>query len=217
MQREYGEISLLNLTRRQNNYIFTKLQEIVEQHDALISVCGKMSRALTVIVVLHFISAAIVICDYCMMMFSTQIPEWFIYFLYACGVVTEAYIFGYAGSALIYSSNGMKDAAYNFEWYKRDERNRKTILFIMQRAQRKVCIEVPFSRSSLEAFIAVRKRYLNVLTIQYPFPDNKRDYLIRNISEELHMKRTFNGQRFLELKHFNYFSLVTEAYTSWNS
>jgi len=121
----------------------------------LINLCEKMSRALTVIVVLHFISAAIVICACCMMMFRTQIPEWFIYFLYACGVVAEAYIFAYAGSALIYSSTGLKDAAYNFEWYKCDTRNRKMILFIMHRAQRRVCIEVPFFQASLEAFIAV--------------------------------------------------------------
>jgi len=156
MQREFGEISNdLNLTRRQNALIFKKLQEIVEQHDKLINLCEKMSNALTVIVICHFVSAAVVLCACCMMMVRTQIPEWFIYFLYAVGAVTEAYIFGYGGSALIYSSNGMKDAAYNFEWYKCDTRNRKTILFIMQRAQRKVCIEVPFFQASLEAFVAV--------------------------------------------------------------
>lgn len=60
---------------------------------------------------------------------------------------------------LIDASTNVKDAAYDFHWYKCDTRVRKVVLMIIIHAQQKVNVKVPFFEVSLETFAWVCSRY----------------------------------------------------------
>ena len=53
------------------------------------------------------------------------------------------------------ASTGITLSAYDFPWYKCDERVCKTIQMIMIRGQKKTAVDVPFFEASLETFSVV--------------------------------------------------------------
>jgi len=141
------------LTPQQNKEVQEKLRDFVKQHNALIELCDLMSQSFSLIIVFHLVSSAVLISTCCLLLFLTEEVEFMQYFFGTLSLVAEAFVFAYAGHTIISSSSALQDAAYNFDWYKCDTRNRKMILMIMIRAQKKICMKAPlYFEASLKSF-----------------------------------------------------------------
>jgi len=146
---------MLKLNDEQNKIVHEKLMEIVKQHDSLLDISELMSQSFTWIVLCHFILAAIQICACSLMLFLTDGIEWLQFFLASVSFLFEGFVFAYAGQAIINSSTGLQDAAYGFQWYTCDTKNRRMILLIMTRAQKKISLQSPFFEVSMESYLKV--------------------------------------------------------------
>jgi len=146
------------LNDEQNNVVHEKLKDIVKQQDVLISFCELMSQSFTWVVLCHFVSSAFLICSSILLLFYLEATEWMQFFLAAISFLTEAFIFAYAGAAIINSNSGLQEAAYNFQWYMCDARNRRMIMLIIGRSQKKICMKAPFFEVSMESFVTVRMK-----------------------------------------------------------
>jgi len=146
----------LKFNEEQNNRVYEKLKEFVKQHAALIDLCDLMTQSFTWIILCFFVSSAVLICSCCLLLFLTEGLEWMQYFVGTLCFLGEAFAFTYAGNSIINSSTELSEAAYNVDWYKCDVRNRRMILMIMTRAQKKICMKAPFFEASLESFVVVR-------------------------------------------------------------
>jgi len=146
----------LKLNDEQNKIVHEKLKDIVKQHGALIELCDLIAQSFSWIITFHFISAALQICPGVLLLFLVDGVEWLEFFVATLAMLVEAFTFAYAGQAIINSSSRLQRAAYNFEWYKCDAKNRKMILLIMTGAQKKICMKASFFEVSLESFVTVR-------------------------------------------------------------
>lgn len=81
-----------------------------------------------------------------------------IFIFYLGAYVQQIFNYSISGNMLINSSTNIKNAAYDFQWYKCDARVRKVILMIITFAQQKVDVKVPFFEVSLETFAWVCRR-----------------------------------------------------------
>jgi len=151
-----SESSSSMLSEEQNKNVQEKLIEIVKQHEILMELCEIITQSFTWIIAIHFVSSALKICSGILLLFLIDGIEWLQYFLATLAFSVEAFIFAYAGQTIINSSTGLQNAAHNFEWYKCDAKNRKMILLIMTRSQKKIYMKAPFFKVSLESFVTVR-------------------------------------------------------------
>lgn len=81
--------------------------------------------------------------------------EKLIFVNYIIASTTQVLVYSLGGNFLEDASTSVRDAAYDFQWYKCDKRIRKLIQLMMLRAQRKTAVDVPFFEASLETFGAV--------------------------------------------------------------
>jgi len=178
----------LKLSEEQNKEVQEKLMEIVKQHEALIKLCELMTQSFSWIILFHFISSAIQISACILLLFFIDGIEWLQFLIAILCFLIEAFIFAYAGQAIINSSTGLQHAAYNFEWYKCDARNRKMILLIMIRSQKKICMKAPFFEVSLESFLKVRYETMcNYIYDKVSPSDCASCVFLHHILKELHV------------------------------
>lgn len=71
---------------------------------------------------------------------------------YVIASTTQVFVYSYGGSMLEDASTNIAFNAYNFQWFKCDEKIRKLILLIITRAQKKTGVDVPFIPASVETF-----------------------------------------------------------------
>lgn len=71
---------------------------------------------------------------------------------YVIASTTQVFVYSYGGSMLEDASSNIAFEAYNFHWFKCDEKIRKVILMIITRAQKKTGVDVPFIPATIETF-----------------------------------------------------------------
>lgn len=135
--------------------LHAKLKVIVRDHRKAIDMCRAMSKSLWINVLIHYISAALVTCVCCLMILLAEGAEKLIFVNYIIASTTQVLVYSLGGNFLEDASISVRDAAYDFQWYKCDKRIRKLIQLMMLRAQRKTAVDVPFFEASLETFGAV--------------------------------------------------------------
>lgn len=124
-------------------------------HAKAIDVCNKMSKCLAPNVLLHFFTSAVITCICCLMILLAEGAAKIIFVNYIIASTTQVFVYSISGNMLEDASTGICFTAYNFPWYKCDERIRKTIQMIIIRSQKKTAIKVPFFEASLETFSVV--------------------------------------------------------------
>lgn len=132
-----------------------KLKAIIQEHDRVIEVCHKMSRCLSPNILIHYFTSAVITCICCLMIMLAEGAAKIIFVNYIIASTTQVFVYSISGNMLEDASTGISFAAYDFPWYKCDERVRKTILMIIIRGQKKTAIYVPFFEASLETFSLV--------------------------------------------------------------
>ncbi|XP_070065025.1 odorant receptor 22c [Drosophila virilis] len=148
-----------------NAAIRTRLVSIIDRHNTIIDLSTDLTRQFTVIVLMHFLSAAFVLCSTILdIMLNTSSFSGLTYICYTIAALTQLFLYCYGGNHVSESSLAVADTLYDVAWYKCDARTRKMILMILRRSQRAKTIAVPFFTPSLPAFSSVRRDYLGKYT-----------------------------------------------------
>ncbi|XP_073821566.1 odorant receptor 22c [Musca autumnalis] len=150
-------------TEEQNHRIRQKLYAIVKRHNTIIDLCADFTRTFTVIILLHFMSAAVVVCSSLLdLMLNSKSLGLFIYIFYNIAALAQLVVYCIGGTYVTESSAAVADALYNVEWYKCDVKTRKIILMILHRSQKAITISVPFFTPSLPAFSSLRFMFVGM-------------------------------------------------------
>ena len=142
----------MKFSREQNDRLLDKLTEIVDMHNEAVHCCNILSKALWKNILMHFVCSSLIICICSFMILKSDGFDRLIFIFYLCGYVLQIFSYSISGNMLINASTNIKDAAYDFHWYKCDVKIRKVIFMIMTRAQQKINVKVPFFEVSLETF-----------------------------------------------------------------
>ncbi|XP_017856899.1 PREDICTED: odorant receptor 22c [Drosophila arizonae] len=143
-------------TPSENDQIRTQLVRIVERHNVIIDLCTDLTRQFTVIVLMHFLSAAFVLCSTILdIMLNTSSLSGLTYIFYSVAALTQLFLYCFGSNHVSESSLAVAGTLYDIGWYKCDVATRKMILMILRRSQRAKSIEVPFFTPSLPAFSSI--------------------------------------------------------------
>ncbi|KAH8389430.1 hypothetical protein KR200_009495 [Drosophila serrata] len=157
-------------TEAMNAEVRQKLAHIVERHNAIIDLCTDLTRQFTVIVLMHFLSAAFVLCSTILdIMLNTSSLSGLTYICYSIAALTQLFLYCFGGNHVSESSGAVADVLYDIEWYKCDARTRKMILMILRRSQRAKTIAVPFFTPSLAAFGSILSTTGSYITLLKTF------------------------------------------------
>ncbi|KAH8248711.1 hypothetical protein KR032_002399 [Drosophila birchii] len=157
-------------TEAMNAEVRQKLADIVERHNAIIDLCTDLTRQFTVIVLMHFLSAAFVLCSTILdIMLNTSSLSGLTYICYSIAALTQLFLYCFGGNHVGESSAAVADVLYDIEWYKCDARTRKMILMILRRSQRAKTIAVPFFTPSLPAFGSILSTTGSYITLLKTF------------------------------------------------
>lgn len=124
-----------------------------------------MSRSLSPNVLIHYITSALTTCICALMILLADGAAKLIFVNYIIASTTQVFVYSFGGNMLENASTNISFCAYDFEWYKCDERIRKLILMIILRAQKKTAVDVPFFQVSMETFGTVSNSIANILSI----------------------------------------------------
>ncbi|XP_037958840.1 odorant receptor 22c [Teleopsis dalmanni] len=116
----------------QNSRIRSELAKAVRRHNAIIDLCSDFTAQFTLIILMHFLSAALVVCS---------------------SILDLMLCIG--GNYVSESSLEVANTVYDIAWYKCDVETRKMILMILRRSQKAKTIAVPFFTPSLSAFSSI--------------------------------------------------------------
>lgn len=181
----------MKFSRVQNDRLLDKLTEIVDIHNEAIYCCNILSKALWQNILMHFACSSLIICLCCMMILKSDGIERLNFIFYLCAYIQQIFNYSISGNMLINASENIKDAAYDFHWYKCDARVRKVIFVIMTRAQQKINVKVPFFEVSLETFtwVSVKLQFLSVIYAMSAFisTDYQTRWLIYCTRQNIHI------------------------------
>ncbi|KAH8377529.1 hypothetical protein KR093_005817, partial [Drosophila rubida] len=153
-----------------NAGIRLQLGQIVERHNAIIDLCTDLTAQFRVIVLMHFLSAAFVLCSTILdIMLNTSSLSGLTYICYSVAAMTQLFLYCYGGNHVSESSAAVADTLYEMEWYKCDATTRKIILMILRRSQRAKTIAVPFFTPSLPAFSSILSTTGSYITLLKTF------------------------------------------------
>lgn len=121
----------------------------------IIRLSNSLSQVYVIIVLLHFLSASITICICCITILLAEGLEMLPFLNYIVAATAQALVYSIGGEVLVDSSNSLMFAAYQVNWYKCDQKIKKTIFFMMLRAAKPIGVNVPFFKISMETFASV--------------------------------------------------------------
>ncbi|KAM7352596.1 odorant receptor 22c [Cochliomyia hominivorax] len=140
----------------QNQHFRLKLTAVVKRHNAIIDLCSDFTTNFTLIILMHFLSAAIVLCSSILdLMLNSASLGLLIYIFYSIAALTQLFLYCIGGSYISESSAAVAETLYDIEWYKCDVKTRKMILMMLCRSQKPTTIAVPFFTPSLSAFSSI--------------------------------------------------------------
>nr|WCC57455.1 odorant receptor 58.2 [Papilio glaucus] len=134
------------------------LVEIILSHRTLIRLSRDVEQQFTFALLINFINGSIIICfcGYC----SVFVEKWneFNYKIFLITATLQIWIFCSYGQKLLDSSEGIADAVYCCGWYNAPQRIKRSLIIILYRAQRQVCITTyGFSVISMASYSTILK------------------------------------------------------------
>ncbi|XP_059621793.1 odorant receptor 22c [Phlebotomus argentipes] len=142
-------------TEEQSRHIYHRLSAFVRRQDDTIKLCEEMVKIFQPNILMHFLSAAFVICFSSVNLILSSGLAIFLYVNYIGAATTQLFVYSIGGSYISTSSGEICNSAYFFEWYKSNKDVRRLLLMLMTRAQRESGVFVPFFQASLETFATI--------------------------------------------------------------
>ncbi|KAL5279392.1 Or22c family protein [Megaselia abdita] len=143
------------LNYRQRQHYKKKLAKIIENHNDVIHLSSDFSSLFAVIVLGHFLSAALILCVSIMVLLLSVESLGFgavLYTSYCICTMFQLFVYCYGGTEITENSLEISKTVYQTDWYKCDVETQKMLLLIMLRSQRAVTVKAPFFSPSLPAF-----------------------------------------------------------------
>ncbi|XP_067626236.1 odorant receptor 22c [Eurosta solidaginis] len=143
-------------TYAQNKRIQQSLAKLIERHNAIIDLCSDFTSEFSLIILMHFLSAALVLCFSILdMLLNSASIGILIYIFYSIAALTQLFLYCIGGTYVSESSLDIATVIYDIDWYKCDVRTLGMLLMILFRAQKPKTIEAPFFTPSLTAFRSI--------------------------------------------------------------
>ncbi|XP_055696818.1 odorant receptor 22c-like [Phlebotomus papatasi] len=162
VDREIVEISATNppdsdgiFSEKQNKIIYQRLRCYIIRQIDTIRLCEETVEIFQPNILLHFFSAAFVICFSSLCLILSLGFARLLYVCYIGAVTTELFVYSIGGSYISTSSSKICNSAYFFDWYKSNEDVRRLLLMLMMRAQRESGVFVPFFQACLPTFTTI--------------------------------------------------------------
>ncbi|XP_055678124.1 odorant receptor 22c [Lutzomyia longipalpis] len=142
-------------TKEQNEVIYRRLRSYVRRQIVTISLCEEMVEIFKPSVLMHFISAAFVICFSSVNLILSSGITVFLYANYIGAATTQLFLYSIGGTSISTSSSEICNSAYFFEWHKSNKDVRRLLLMLMMRAQKESGVFVPFFQACLPTFATI--------------------------------------------------------------
>ncbi|XP_063708969.1 odorant receptor 22c-like [Culicoides brevitarsis] len=135
-----------------NEKVYAELRETVDKHNATIELCETSQTLAQEMILIHFITSAMVICMNGVNLIIARGAAKAIYVCYIMTALIQAFVFCYGGDSLEESSTQLNTELYNLSWHKLNANGRRAIAMMIQRTNKTISIAVPFFRVSMPTF-----------------------------------------------------------------
>uniref|UniRef100_A0A336MIW5 Odorant receptor n=1 Tax=Culicoides sonorensis TaxID=179676 RepID=A0A336MIW5_CULSO len=144
------------LNNEDNKYVYNEFKRIIEKHTATIELCETSQKLSQEMILIHFITSAMVICMNGVNLIIASGAAKSIYVCYIMTALIQAFVFCYGGDSLEQSSRELNTELYKISWHKLNGNGRRAVLMMIQRTQKTVGVAVPFFHVSMPTFANVR-------------------------------------------------------------
>ncbi|KAL0811327.1 hypothetical protein ABMA28_009741 [Loxostege sticticalis] len=143
-----------------------ELKKIIVRHNDLIRLSNDVENLFSFALLINFFNSSIVICfcGFCCVM----VEKWnvFMYKTFLATSLSQTWLLCWHGQKLLESSARVADALYNSGWYIASNPIRKSILIMIHRSQKNVCVTTyGFSVISLSSYTTIIKTAWSYFTL----------------------------------------------------
>ncbi|CAD7088027.1 unnamed protein product [Hermetia illucens] len=153
----------------QNIITRKKLSAAIEKHNKIMDMCEELVDLFTLIILAHFLSAALVICVTAIDFLMASGFNIVVYVVHSLMVIFELFVYCIGGTGVFESSIDVARAVYFREWYKYDISTQKMIGLIMVRSQKGTNVQVPFFAPSIPVFGTMLGTAMSYITLLRTF------------------------------------------------
>ncbi|CAD7088026.1 unnamed protein product [Hermetia illucens] len=157
------------VSAEQNRITQKKLCAVIEKHNVIMDMCDELVDLFTLIILGHFLSAALVICVTAIDFLMASGFNIVVYIVHSLMVIFELFVYCIGGSQVFESSIDVARAVYFREWYKYDTRTQKMVALIMVRSQKGTSVQVPFFTPSISVFATMLGTASSYITLLRTF------------------------------------------------
>ncbi|XP_023310033.1 odorant receptor Or1-like [Anoplophora glabripennis] len=166
--KEGKSLSLEDKDNLKNNIIYKKICHCVDHYEAIYKFVEDLETTYSFIVFSQMIATIVVICI-CCLRFTVDIPFTMPFFgtaTFTAAALIEIFLYCYSGTLLYEESNSVINAIYMSEWYTYDEKSKKALLTLMERAKRPIKVTAgKLLDLSLATFTAIIRRSYSLLAV----------------------------------------------------
>ncbi|XP_066598345.1 odorant receptor 10-like [Prorops nasuta] len=154
---------------------FTVINSLIGKHQQIITMAENLENLFTLIALLEFVINTLTIC-FLGLVIITSISSMentliiFKFFGFICVIITEAFIFCFAGEYLTNKSKLIGEAAYKSLWYELKPKESSVLILVILRSQRQLTITIgKIMELSLERFTTILKASVSYISVLYAF------------------------------------------------
>ncbi|XP_018566518.1 odorant receptor Or1-like [Anoplophora glabripennis] len=166
--KEDKSLSLEDKDNLKNNIIYKKICHCVDHYEAIYRFVEDLETTYSFIVFSQMIATIILICV-CCLRFTVDIPFTMPFFgtaTFTAAALIEIFLYCYSGMLLYEESNSIINDIYMSEWYTYDEKSKKALLTLMERAKRPIKVTAgKLLDLSLATFATIIRRSYSLLAV----------------------------------------------------
>ncbi|KAJ8943733.1 hypothetical protein NQ318_007181 [Aromia moschata] len=148
--------------------IYKKICKCIDHYDAIDQFVKDLEKTYSFVVFTQFVASIVVICISCLQL-SIVKPFTVTFFSVVIFVTTmfiEIYLFCYYGTVLYEESDSIVNAIYMSEWYNYDNKSKKALITLMERAKRPMMVTAgKLLDLSLVTFTTIIRRSYSLLAV----------------------------------------------------
>nr|ALR72548.1 odorant receptor OR3 [Colaphellus bowringi] len=153
---------------KRNEIVYRNIRECILHYDAIYDFVKEVEKTFSVVIFSQFAVSILVICISC---FQLSIAEpltitFFAMVIYVVSLLLEIFLYCYYGTVLYEESNTLIAAIFDSEWYDLDEKSKKALFILMERAKRPMMLTTGKLLSvSLETWTMIIRRSYSLLAV----------------------------------------------------
>ncbi|KAJ8943736.1 hypothetical protein NQ318_007184 [Aromia moschata] len=148
--------------------IYKKICECIDHYDAIDQFVKDLEKTYSFVVFTQFVASILVICISCLQLSIVKpftVP-FFAMVIFVTTMLTEIYLFCYYGTVLYEESDSIVNAIYMSEWYNYDNKSKKALITLMERAKRPMVVTAgKLLDLSLVTFTTIIRRSYSLLAV----------------------------------------------------